>query len=208
MTFEDFKKDCLNNICNRHTFKNEQCFKNSKIEKCYYKYCKQLQKEQEKKEKQILELYEKQQKELEKQNKEFKDKKEKYLRGEIEDLYGYQDKIDLKWIELKNKIIKRDKNCIIWNYLLTPKQKIYILENFWHEYKRDSKILDMAHLESIARRPELKYNEDNVVLICRFFHRRFDSFFDIVTGEKISNEEREFYIKLFKDYIKYIKEKE
>ena len=66
----------------------------------------------------------------------------------------------------------------------------------------------MAHVESIARRPDLKYDINNVVLISRFFHYRLDTYRCLTTGKKINDDERNFYLKLLKTYIYYINNNE
>jgi len=204
MEFNEFKDYCLNGICNRNTFISNRCKIENKISKCYKKYERQIEKNKEKKEKQILKDIEKIQEKLTKIQKEFNIKKEKYLNSEIEDLYGFNDKIDLEWERIKKIVTERDKKCIIWNHILLKEEKLYILKNFWKEYSQLCSTFDHAHIESIARRPDLKYNENNIVLISRFFHNRLDQYRNLSSNEKITEDQRNLYLKKLKEYIYYI----
>lgn len=201
MIFEEFKEDCLTYKCNRYTFISEQCLKDFKIKKCYNKYLVKIEKDEIKKDKLLLKNIEKQ--DLIKQEilDEFDDKKQKYLSGYIGDLYGFQENKDLRWIQVQENIRIRDVDCVVWHHILNVKQKSYIMENFWEDYSRLNKFQDCAHIESVARRPDLKYDEKNIVLVSRFFHSRLDQYRDLVTGLKISEEIRNYYLNLLKSYI-------
>jgi hypothetical protein len=218
--FDDFRNDCINSICNRHTFINFHCEKDSKINKCYVKYNRQLEKLQEKKKQQMIIMQEKLQEKREQQiivtqekaqdirdiyKSEFEDRKNKYLAGEIDDLYGFKDNIDFEWERVKKIVNERDQDCVVWNHLLIKEQRLIVIRDHWENYSILHGIYDHAHIESIARRPDLKYDPDNVVLMLRFFHSRFDNMRCLITNKSINNEERQEYVYKFKEYIKSLK---
>ncbi len=190
MDFEDFKKNCLNSICNRHTFISKQCEKNSKIEKCFKKYNSRLDKIAEKKRQKIIELH---------------GLSQCSTLEDIEKMYGFVGDIDFKWEKTKAIVKKRDNgNCVIWNHLLNKAQRLTIIRDHWNDFSNLHCKIDYAHIESRARRPDLKYDPDNVIILFRFFHSRLDQMKNLVTGENTTNEERNFYLKMLKDYIIYI----
>jgi len=188
MEIEKFKFDCLHNKCNRHTFYNEkQCKKDVKIERCFNKHNLKFEKDKKKAQDKVLEKVEA-----------WEDKKQKYNDGEIDTLFD----VDVKLLKIYKEVDERDKyQCVVWNHILNAEQKTYILTHFYKDFNM-LKMLDHAHIESISRRPDLKYDKNNVICMYRFFHSRFDTQRDIVLGCGIDKKERDRQVKIFKKYVK------
>lgn len=195
---EEFKKDCLKRRCNRTTFYNEKtCKTESKQDSCYIKYMKQFEKNEQKK----IDNYLKE--------------KEKYIDNEG----GFIPVVDEKWEELKRYVWLRDTGyeysgsssnrkdwmnlCVIWRFILSDAEKKYILKNHYKDLWLNE-TLDIIHIESRARKPEDKYNPDNVILGGRLWHTLLDTYKDIVTQQDITNDERKTWLSIFKNYIKEI----
>lgn len=94
-----------------------------------------------------------------------------------------------KDIDFRNKILKRDKTCRIWN-ILNNVERMYILNNYFNEYIELSKKLEVCHIISRSQAPELKYDETNVFLASKYFHSLLDTNKDLITQEFISKERR------------------
>lgn len=202
MNFDNFQQDCLYKKCNRKTFISKQCEKDLKIKNCYKKYLLKLKKDKIKSQKKINQYQQKQQDKRQQLIEDFAKKKKLYLKGDLQDLYGYVDQVDEKLLEVYKKVDKRDKfQCVVWNTILTLKEQKYILENFYEEFKYYGKILDHAHIESISSSPEKKYDIGNIVVMSRFFHTRYDSHENILTGKPCSKEVRKKFEDILKNYI-------
>ena len=217
MKYESFKNDCIDKKCNRNTFISKKCEKEYKIKGCYRRYIlkikkdkikqeeklfKSLQKQQEDKIKQEEKLFKKQQEDREHYIKEFEEKKRLYLKGELQDLYGFDNQIDKEFLKVYDKVDKRDRfQCVIWNNILTLTEQKYILENFYNEFKFHGKMLEHAHIESRSSNPEKKYDENNIILMSQFFHIRFDNYKNLITGEDCDKDYRENIQKVLKEYV-------
>lgn len=188
MNIDKFKSDCLNKKCNRHTFYNEkQCAKESKQEKCFNKLNLKIDKDKKKVEAKILEKVEA-----------WEEKKQKFNDGEIDTLFD----VDVRLLKVYKEVDERDKyECVIWNHILNAEQKTYILSHFYKDFNQ-LKVIDHAHIESVGRRPDLKYDKDNIVCMYRFFHSRFDTQRDVVLGCGIDKKERDKFVKILKKYVK------
>jgi len=147
---------------NKNLILSEQQFILKCIEgKCTHRNLKSKQCQIERKQKKCYEKY------IEKKKKEF-DK-------------AFNEK-DYKWEDLKENIILRDNNeCQC--YKILTKEEIKIVEKqegFWLQ-----KRIDGAHIIPRLTAPNHIYNENNVILLGRFFHSRIDSYLDLISGEFI-----------------------
>jgi hypothetical protein len=122
---------------------------------------------------------------------------EKYLRKTDKDKEKRQVIIeDKEWKEALDIVHKRDKTCTIWK-ILTIKEREYIINNHFEDYRWLSKTLDGAHIFG-RNNVKLKYNADNVLLINRYFHRLLTDHKDPVTQKGLSKEEViSWYIRAF-----------
>ena len=178
-----FIYDCNSNICNRHTFKSNNCKKEQKQERCYRRWIK----EQEIKQQKI--------------QKEIQDKREKYqkfLNGEIDLEYEVDDEYE----EFRKQVWIRDcgnfdgvvkhkdwKNyCRIWN-ILTDSEKKYFDEHY-SDAAFINENLDVCHIQERSSHPELKYTVENAVICGRMFHSRLDAYTSPVYARSITKEER------------------
>lgn len=94
--------------------------------------------------------------------------------------------IDEEWARLKGFVERRDKNeCQLYKVLSTEEKDI-----IFNDLRGPMMRLDGAHILSRARRPDLKYDNNNVILLSRLFHSRLDSFHDPVTSKPITEEQR------------------
>ena len=201
--FDTFKDNCINGICNRNTMYNEKtCLRDYKQESCYQKYNKKINK-----------TIEKQQL----KNLEWENKKQQFLDGEIDSLYDI--KYDAKDIELKKIIFKRDidseyignsyfkdwiKYCVIFNKVFTKDEKRMFLKNHTDISNSSICYLDIIHIESRSRKPELKYEPTNVVLGGRYIHSMLDGYCDLITGETMNEDRRNYWLGRIKNYIKEV----
>lgn len=164
MTLEEFQSKCNSRFCLRKTFTDfdakGKCFTENKQSNCYNKYLSQLEKDTATKQKRIEQLREE----------------------------GF--KVDEKWLETRQLVIKRDDNkCRVWSILSLPNKK-YILENFQSDYLYLSKILDVDHIIPKSVRFDLYYDLDNLVLMSRYFHRLLTDYKHPVTQKKITSDEK------------------
>ena len=200
MTYKEFQQDCLKKICNRNTFISKQCEKKSKIKLCFKKYNLRLEKNRIKKENQIIKQHQDQQEKIQQVNKEIERKRELYYLGILDNIYDVT--VDEKLIEVYNIVDKRDNfQCVVWNNILTLEEQKFILENFYESFSYYGKILDHAHIESISKNPEKKYNINNIVVMSRFFHVRYDSYENLITGEFCDKNYRGNIQKVLEEYI-------
>jgi len=138
----------------------QQFIDNCLSDKCIFRNLKSKQCYTEKKQKRCYEKY------VEKRKKQFDKSLEK----------------DWRWEDLKQNIIIRDNNeCQC--YKILNKEEIKIVEKqegFWLQ-----RHLDGAHIIPRLSAPNHVYNENNVILLGRFFHSRIDSYLDLISGEFI-----------------------
>ena len=57
-------------------------------------------------------------------------------------------------------------------------------------------VLDVAHIISRARAPHVKYDPDNAVLLNRLFHSRIDTYRNPISGQPMSEEQREKWLQI------------
>lgn len=118
--------------------------------------------------------------------KEINTKFRKYKKLQLKKQDKFENSVDLKWQALKEYIIERDQNKCRLYQILTQEEK----DSVFDDLVGIMLTLDGAHVLSRARRPDLKYDFNNVVLLHRLFHSRIDSFCNPITGENMSEEER------------------
>lgn len=107
-----------------------------------------------------------------------------------------KNKIDKKWEKLREEFDY--STCQLWR-VLTKEEKNYILDNYKEElYMLSNK--DAAHIKGRGSSIELKYDKDNVVIICRYFHTLLDTYRDPVTKKEITDEQRGFWFERIKAY--------
>jgi hypothetical protein len=196
--FKTFQKDCCNKFCNRRSIYNlKTCMVINKQIACYEKFLIQTEKQQTK-------FY---QKVIDDNNK---------LQQAIEN--GYVDNIDVKWEKVKEVVWNRDCGfkydgcykvkdwkdvCVIWNFILTIDEKAFLLRYF-HEDMLMVRYVDNLHIESRQQFPDLIYDTNNIILASRFFHYRFDNYFDLLTNEPMNEGQRNVWKNRFKNYIIFI----
>lgn len=149
---------------------------------------------------------------LEKDNAKFLNKKN------VDKSYKDLDNVDIEYESFKQKVWLRDygsydgvstKNnwmeiCVFWTSILTNEEKKYILKNHSQDLWLNKKI-GIAHIESVGRKPEEKFNLENVILCGEYFHSLLDQYKDIVTQKNMTNEQRNIWLDRMKNYIKEIK---
>lgn len=106
------------------------------------------------------------------------------------------DKLELKvnaddeeWIDVCERVDTRDVTCRIWG-VLEKEEKQVIMEIYRDEYKLLSKILDHCHIIPRGKNKDLFYDENNIVLVSRYFHNLLDSLRHPITRAPITKEER------------------
>lgn len=81
-----------------------------------------------------------------------------------------------QWQKTKNIVDKRDKRSCQFLKCLTLTEASLL--------KRGQELSkDRCHIFSRSSRPDLKYNPDNIITLCRFIHRRMDNYQDPITGQ-------------------------
>lgn len=101
---------------------------------------------------------------------------------------------DGRWVDVVEKVVERDKTCRIF-YLLTEQEKFYILNHYIDDWHLLSRILDPAHIIPKGQNPSLKYDENNIILVCRYFHSLLDNLKHPVYKTSITSEERLLWMK-------------
>jgi hypothetical protein len=109
---------------------------------------------------------------------------------------------DEKWIACCKVVDNRDKSCRVMR-CLTPGETALI-------GNKGKMRLDRAHIFAKSIYPELIYNPKNIVKINRFSHRNLDDCKSPITGESISQNERNWwwYRILMRTTEKYDEEKD
>jgi len=110
----------------------------------------------------------------------------------------FNNTIDDKWEEVREIVLKRDNYICQLSIRLTDIEWNYIQEFHLEEFKMFSKILDCAHMYPKGSNPEIKYNPDYVVTLCRYFHSLLEQFKNPVTRKGINREQRLLWFKRMK----------
>lgn len=100
-----------------------------------------------------------------------------------------RDSNDKKWQECKKKVFKKyGHSCLICKCLnlkeMIETKKLSSL----NLYSR----IDPAHIYPVSIYPEIMYDENNILPLCRHHHTLIDDYQDVVTGENIQ-ENKVFY---------------
>lgn len=165
MELSQFQENCNNKKClKRQRWDSKTCIRTSKQTNCHKSY----ERLEAKKEISKSELSENQVETLQQLN-------DVWLRdsGQV-----FIDKKQENWKSI----------CRLWRTLTEEEKQIFL------EVNKDNlhlcQILDMAHVEAKSIRPDLKYLVENVVLMNRLSHSFIDFAKSPLTGENITNEER------------------
>lgn len=166
MDFKEFKEfyyqygKCLNDIQKRNKKLNE-----SQLRSRYNKYCKQKEKEEE--------------------------RRKDYIEKQKEKQYPLQQQ-DEKWQVIKEKEFKRDNyQCQLLKKLNYSEKKIF--EENTPKTQREN--LDPAHILRKSQYPCYYYNTKNIITLNRASHNRLDHNQDPLTGRQISRNEVELWWK-------------
>ncbi len=106
----------------------------------------------------------------------------KYMESQV-----VENTIDEKWEEVKKKVWERDNNTC----QCTRAMSIIECNKLKTGDSNTPSIKDVCHVVPRSLCKKLYYDMDNLVLMCRLFHDRLDSYKHPVTGESISREERD-----------------
>lgn len=101
-----------------------------------------------------------------------------------------RDSNDKKWKKCKDKVYKRDKGiCQICRcltaYEVNQTKKLSSLPHLFLQ-------IDPAHILPVSVYPEIMYDENNILSLCRHHHTLIDDYQDVVSGEHIQ-ENKVFY---------------
>ena len=97
---------------------------------------------------------------------------------------------DPKTDKLRQEVFKRDGSRCRLGTILTQKERNTILDlGFSNDWALKSGLV-LAHIEGRGRRPDLKYDPDNCLTLCDYFHTLLDEWKDPITRKPISEEER------------------
>ena len=94
-------------------------------------------------------------------------------------------KKDIKWEETKSKI--NLTKCMLWE-CLNSKEKQHVLDNYKEDFMMLS-VIDPAHILGKGSNIEKKYDPDNIVPICRYFHTLLTGLKDPITRKQLSQSE-------------------
>ncbi len=94
-------------------------------------------------------------------------------------------KQDEKWIELREKVFKRDKGCLLLKSIHPT--EAYLLRKYSGGLHH---IIDPAHVFGKGAFPFMKYDLDNVISLNRFSHSMLDSGKHPLTGKMLHKEQQ------------------
>ena len=100
---------------------------------------------------------------------------------------GRRGKDDEQWQGVKALVKNRDKNLCQCCKILTPGE--WYIRNKNNYNKGMLNQLDCAHIEPVSVHPDLTYDPDNIVLLCRLCHSSIDNFINPITFEPMNKEE-------------------
>jgi len=110
--------------------------------------------------------------------KQLKTRYEKYMRK-------HNDEGLSKDQELREAVLRRDRGCRLFD-AMTWQEKIDVARE-----GIDTAGTDVAHIFNKSTYPHMRYDIDNVVLLCRTFHNRLDAYKHPITGKRISKADTE-----------------
>lgn len=159
MEYGQFCGFCDKKRCPRRTIYNAKtCLTESKRKRCYDKFLKKKEKDEEK--------------------RDYIDPREIVIDNEI-----WQR--DAGFVPKKKKLPGDawKKVCRFWKCLTKEEQDLFLELNKEHLWL--CKDMDKAHLEGKGSNPDLKFEKSNLVLMNRLSHRRLTDAKDPITGEDI-----------------------
>lgn len=95
-----------------------------------------------------------------------------------------RDNKDQKWLDLKEAVHKRDRECRLAKKL-SPRDYLLLIKKggrYAHSY-------DCAHVFGAGAFPHMIYEKKNVVLLNRYSHRLLDDYRHPVLGTPLTKEE-------------------
>ena len=121
---------------------------------------------------------------------------EKFERKELKDLKKRELKQEenVIWKEIISELTERDKTCRLWS-ILDPQQQVYIIDNYYNDFKKKGSILTPAHIISRGKDPSKTYDKENIIMISLYFHDLLDTYQHPVTRTIINQEERELWLR-------------
>lgn len=123
---------------------------------------------------------------------------EKYLQSIQKSQIKFETKVKEKGKEIedntnfKKLILIRDKICMI-DKILSTNEKEILFESFGESIFKN-KFLDIIHILDRNHYPQFEFDLDNVFLGGRFFHERLDNYQDLITGEIIGKDGKQYWI--------------
>ena len=117
-----------------------------------------------------------------------------------------RDSNDVKWREVKEKVLQRDRSCRLCK-ILSPQEYSILRKNAGALLFT----LDPAHYLPVGQYPELCYKSYNICLLNRFSHSMLDSYKNPITSTSITKEEvQNWWLRILKGDLaqyNYLKEK-
>ena len=110
--------------------------------------------------------------------KQLKTKYEKYMRKHNEEGLSRDQ-------EIREEVLRRDMGCRLFE-VLTWQEKIEVAKA-----NIDTTGTDVAHIFNKSTYPHMRYDINNVVLLCRTFHNRLDTYKHPITGKSICKADTE-----------------
>lgn len=95
--------------------------------------------------------------------------------------------MDDRWKEVREKVFSRDGGYCVLSKKLPPDLYKTLKENASFLYNT----LDPAHVLSRASRPDLKYDEENIVVLNRYSHSMLDQFRHPIDGRQLTKDDVE-----------------
>jgi len=98
---------------------------------------------------------------------------------------GRRDSNDEKWIEVKDRLHKRDKSRCRLSRIISAKDALIL------RHRAGSRIgkIDAAHIFPVSTHPWMVYELNDLVCLNRYSHEMLDTCRDPITGASITHEE-------------------
>lgn len=113
---------------------------------------------------------------------------------------------DKKWQDVKKEVTARDTSCRLLK-IVTPQEMLLLRMRAGALITK----LDPAHYLSVASRPELCYDPNNICLLNHYSHSLLDDFKNPITGVPINEVEVKYWWKRIlkgnPDQFKYLENK-
>lgn len=92
--------------------------------------------------------------------------------------------------KFKKELLERDNNECQLSKILKEEEWNYLLNIYEEDYNYLCKFLDVAHIYSKAQRPDLEWEKENCIILCRYFHSFLDQLKHPIFRTSITKEER------------------